>query len=151
MISNRSKVIQQRVIVVTAGILLAYATFYGHSITSQRIEAIEEGQIVRTIVSRVSSKRTLKTVYVKIEGLERDAGDPMSGCTAGDSIRVYYIPTSPYVVPVGRETFTSMLVFQSLCLATSVLLLGFAVFYPRRKILRYIERQNNRQGIRKEV
>lgn len=136
------KVLLQRMILVVASIALAYATFYGYAITRQRIQAVDDGKKVRTIVSRISSKRTLKTVYVTIDGLERDAGDPIGECATGDSIGVYYRPSSLYVAPVGRENFTSMLVFQTVCFAASIVLFGVALFYPKEKIIKYIEKQN---------
>src|SRR4051812_7625871 len=82
----KQKVLFQRTIIIISAFVLTYVTYYGHNITSQRMEVLKTGYVVKAVISRVTSKRSIKTIYVVINNVEYDAGDPIQECQKGDMI-----------------------------------------------------------------
>jgi hypothetical protein len=116
---------RQKIIVFLGSFILFGVTYYGHSITSRRIEVIEHGQSITTEVTKTSSKRTNKSYFVTIDNLERDGGENFgryADINIGDTITVKYLSDNKYVVADGVKGYSNMIIFQYLCFGTSLIL-----------------------------
>jgi hypothetical protein len=146
------RILKQRLIIIIAGLILFYLTYWGHSITSKRVTAMKEGQIIKAEISRVSSRRTLRSFFVSIKGVEYDAGQAIPGrkdaeINAGDTISVFWRKELEYVAPVGKSYRNSIILQSIVIYGIAPLLILLGIFYPREKILRSLEKAN--KGLRR--
>lgn len=134
-----SKILFQRFIVIGVGVVLIFVTNYGYNITKQRDEVRKSGTIKKTAISRMTSKKTLHTYFVTIDGIEYDAGDQIPDRTdvgIGDTLSVKYKEGLGYVVPIGKTSYTSMFIFQIVLFIVAVALIVVGIFYSSSRIKR---------------
>ena len=128
-----NKNIKERIITFISSVVLFGATYYGHGITTQRLEVLKQGATVTCEVTKTSSKRSNKTFFVTIDNIERDGGENFGqyeNLNVGDLVQVKYIPHITYVVAQGVTGFRNMLIFQYILFVVSVILFILPVVYP---------------------
>ena len=137
--TGRQKVFKQRVLMTIAGLALFFVTYYGYGITSKRVSVLNSGTIVKTQITRTTSKRTLRTYFVSIDNIEYDAGDDIPGRASvgvGDTVSVYHKVGIKYVVPLGKTSYLSMTIFQYVLFCIAPLLILSGLLYPTERILK---------------
>ena len=120
-----NKRIRERLFVCLSSFVLFGATYYGHQITSQRVEVLEHGILMTSEVTKTASKRTNKSFYVVIDNVERDGGEyfgKYKDINEGDRVQVRYIRDVKYVVAEGVTNFRNMLIFQNIIFVLSAIL-----------------------------
>jgi hypothetical protein len=87
----------------------------------------------------MTSKGTLRTYFVSINNVEYDAGDDIPGpasVSIGDTISVHYKVGAKYVVPLGKTSYQSMMIFQYVIFGIAPILILMGLFYPTERILK---------------
>lgn len=92
----------KRLFIAISGIILILVSIYGYRITKQRQYVLENGKMIRAIISEVSyGGRAGTTIRVQINNKSYDAGDAIENAKnyhIGDPIDVLYIENSDYAV-----------------------------------------------------
>jgi hypothetical protein len=125
--------IKERIIVFVSSFVLFGATYYGHSITTHRLEVLKHGTTVTCKVTRTTRKRSNKTFYVTIDNTELDGGENFGqykDLNVGDIVEVRYMPNIHYVVAQGVKGYRNMVIFQYIMFIVSVILFILPIIYP---------------------
>jgi hypothetical protein len=100
----------KRLFIAISGIVLILVSIYSYRITEQRQTVLENGTLVKAVVSEVFiGRRNSKDINVKINNKEYDAGDAIreyDNVKVGDSIEVYYIDNIEYAAPKNRVIYS---------------------------------------------
>ncbi|MGC3945764.1 MAG: hypothetical protein QM762_14785 [Chryseolinea sp.] len=133
--NKKSGTIVDRLKVLVAGIVLLFATMYGHNITSEREYLLKNASTQKVVVTRASSRRRGPTVYVQIGQYEYDAGlglGKYKNVKAGDTVEIHYLPGFKYpALTTGK--FRNLLIFQYIMFVTGGVLILIALLYPSDK------------------
>ena len=119
------KRLRPAVVKIIVSLIVFGVTYYGNSITRQRIHVLKHGTLVASTVTQTTGFGNLKTFWVSVNNVERDGGTNFgqyNDLDVGDLVQVKYIPESRYVVPQGVIGYRSMLEFQYFMLLASGIL-----------------------------
>ena len=109
-------------------------------VTSNKEKILNNGQLVKTKITKTTSKGTSKTINVKISDVEYSAGETFgdyNNNVAGDSIAVHYLKNMDYVVLDGEKTLLNSFAFE-IILFFGGLLVVYGLFSKQTNYKKYV-------------
>jgi hypothetical protein len=131
-LSAKKNETRQRVIALLGGVAIVVASIYGYNKTSTRQRVLETGTMRSAQVTKLTSKRTISTMYVTINDRELSAGETFGDyrdIEVGDTIDVWFRADENLVVPNGKESYQVTLFFEYFTFAIGVGLILMVFLY----------------------
>jgi hypothetical protein len=131
----RKNKLKERIFTFCLGIFLICISMYAYNKTHIRQKVLKEGILRSAIVSKTTTRGTNKSIYIKINDKQLSAGEAFghyNRTIQGDSIKVYYLEGSEYVVLEGKKSFINTIVFEYIIALIGLCLIIVSFFYKEK-------------------
>jgi hypothetical protein len=128
--------LKERTFTVCFGIAIFCISFLLSQKTLIQQKVLRNGTLITKTIDKTTSKRTIKSIYVKIDDQLYFAGHTFGKydkAIKGDTIKVYYLEGERYVVLEGITSYLRPLFGEYLFILVGIVLIFMGIFYREKK------------------